>query len=223
MRPLLVLRPEPGASATARRAFALGLHPVLAPLFAVRAVPWTPPQATAFDAVLFTSANAPFHAGPNLARYRHLPAYAVGTATAASARDAGFHDVTTGARDAEQLLAAIDPGVRMLHLCGEHRRALTRTLHQFPVYVSQAVAALPLAARDAMLGGAVAMLHSPRAAALFAMLVEPADRGTIAAVAISIAAAGAAGPGWRSLDSAPAPTDAAMLAIARILCENDAP
>lgn len=225
MKPLLVLRPEPGASATARRAEELGLHPVVAPLFTVRALPWTPPDPAAFDAVMFTSANALRHGGPGLARYFGLPAYAVGEATAAAAHAAGFAEVVAGDGDAEALAARIDQGPhrRVLHLCGEpHRFTGVQAL---PVYASDASGALPLSALSALRAGAVAMLHSPRAAIVFAMLLERAAiaRETVALVAISQAAATTAGPGWRAVETARAPTDAAMLAIARILCENDPP
>lgn len=222
MRPLLILRPEPGASATARRARHLGLCPVIAPLFTVQALPWTPPDASTFDGLLFTSANAARHAGAELARYRHLPAYAVGDATAAAARDAGFADVATGTQDAGQLLAGVDPTSRILHLCGEHRHVLEARVHQLPVYTAQAVGALNDPARKAVATGAVALLHSPRAASLLTALVGSAYRHAVDIVAISTNAAGAAGLGWRSIAAAPDPTDAAMLAIARILCENDA-
>ena len=70
--------------------------------------------------------------------------------------------------------------------------------------------------------GAVALLHSPRAAALFATLADAAglDRRTVAIVGISEAAARAAGGDWRSVSAALAPRDADMLAIARRLCQN---
>ena len=62
--------------------------------------------------------------------------------------------------------------------------------------------------------GAAALLHSPRAAALFAALIDDAriGRADIRLVAISPAAAAAAGPGWRSVAVAPAPetTDAVV-------------
>lgn len=222
MRPLLVLRPEPGASATARRARALGLAPVVSPLFTVRAIAWDPPDASTFDTVLFTSANAPRHAGAGLARYRHLPCLAVGDATANSARDAGFGDVTAGTHDAERLLAAIAPDTRVLHLCGEHRHAAARPTTQIPVYVSQAAETLAAVAREATAAGAVAMLHSPRAAAVLCSLLPRPSRANVAIVAISPAAADAAGSGWATVAAAPRPADAAMLAIARLLCENDA-
>ena len=43
-RPIVVLRPEPGARATVARIEALGAHAVAAPLFAIRPLPWTPPD-----------------------------------------------------------------------------------------------------------------------------------------------------------------------------------
>lgn len=222
MKPLLVLRPEPGASSTARRAEAIGLHPVVAPLFTIRPLAWTPPDPSAFDAVMFTSANALRHGGSQIALYRHLPAYAVGEATAAAARDAGFGGVIAGNGDAQALVGRISHR-RVLHLCGEQHRVTA--LQAVPVYTSEAVDVLPRPAQEAVRAGAVVLLHSPRAAAAFGELLDRTrvPRGGIDIVAISDAAAHAAGPGWRTLAAAPEPTDAAMLAIARVLCENDAP
>jgi uroporphyrinogen-III synthase len=50
MRRLVILRPEPGASATADRARAMGLEPVVMPLFKVEPVDWETPDAGSFDA-----------------------------------------------------------------------------------------------------------------------------------------------------------------------------
>ncbi len=221
MRPILILRPEPGASATAERVRKLGLRPVVAPLFTVRALAWSPPDASDFDAVLFTSANALRHGGPQLARYRRLPAFAVGAATAASARDAGFANVTAGAGNVERLVADVGPEVRLLHPCGRHHRASAGTARHVPVYASDAADTLPPAAATALSNGAIALLHSPRAASSFAGLVGADVKISATPVAISAAAAAAAGPGWHDIAVASEPTDAAMLAIARRLCEND--
>ena len=67
MRPVLVLRPEPGAGETAARARALGLEPIVAPLFAVRPIAWAAPDPAAYDAVMLTSANAARHGGDGFA------------------------------------------------------------------------------------------------------------------------------------------------------------
>jgi uroporphyrinogen-III synthase len=219
-RPLLVLRPEPGASATAKAAQAMGLTAVVAPLFAVRPLPWTPPEARP-EAVLLTSANAVRHGGTALATLAGLPAYAVGAATAEAARHAGFSRIITGDGDAEAILAlARRDGIgALLHLAGrEHRDVVPHDIRidRCIVYASEAVERLPEAAR-ATLPDAVALLHSPRAARLFASLVDPAG---IAIAAISPATLAAAGPGWRSAEAADMPTDASLLAVAAKLCNQ---
>lgn len=225
--PLLILRPEPGASATARRARALRLETVVAPLFTVQALVWHMPDAAHHDAVMMTSANAARFGGPQLGRYARMPAFAVGSSTAEAMRRTGFADVDTTDGDADALVARIarTPHRRLLHLCGQDFRSFrhpTLTIDHVPVYTASAAHDLPPQAADALRRGAVACVHSPRAAALLTKLADTAaiDRSATALVAISPAAATAAGPGWRSVSHAAAPTDAAMLAIARDLCDN---
>ena len=109
MRRLVILRPEPGASATAARARAMGLEPVTMPLFKVEAVDWDAPDPGLFDALLLTSANAVRYAGERLRSLRQLPVYAVGEATAAAAREAGFEIASTGDTRIERLLCSIPP------------------------------------------------------------------------------------------------------------------
>ena len=224
---LIVLRPEPGATATAGRARTLGLDPVVASLFAVEPLAWDPPDPARFDALMMTSANAARHAGPWLRLYAHLPAFAVGPETAVAMVKAGLSAPAVGDGDADALLSRIraDGFGHVLHPCGEHRnspRIGEARVTPVPVYAARAADALGPAAIDAARDGAVALLHSPRAAALFATLADAAglDRGSVAIVAISGAAARAAGGGWRSVSAAPVPRDADMLAIARGLCQN---
>ena len=208
-RRLLVLRPEPGASATIARAATLGLKTVAIPLFTVVSLAWEAPEPGGHDALMLTSANALRDAGPALARYRTLPTYAVGEATAAAARAAGFGDVRVGDKDAVALLErmAADGVRRPLHLAGrEHREAghPALTITRRTVYAADPVEALPVLA-----DGVIALLHSPRAGRVFAGLVE--DRSTIAIAAISPAVAHAAGDGWQAVAIAAAPNDAALL------------
>ena len=87
---LLILRPEPGASETAARAKAIGLEPVVAPLFEIIGVAGPPVEPGRFEAVLLTSANGARHAPAGLTV---LPCFAVGERTAAAARSAGFGEV----------------------------------------------------------------------------------------------------------------------------------
>src|SRR5262245_54019584 len=179
MRPVLVIRAQPGAAETGARAAALGLDCRIVPLFNAQAVPWDAPDAAAFDAVMLTSAQAPRHAGPDLAAYRHLPCYVVGESTAAVAAGAGFVDVRAGTGDGDALLTLMARnGVeRALHLCGRNRRAYARpglSIARTVVYAVDGVVSLPAAALAALREEAVALLHSPRAASHFAALSDDA-------------------------------------------------
>ncbi|MEP7004864.1 MAG: uroporphyrinogen-III synthase [Sphingomonas bacterium] len=221
-RPLAVLRPEPGNTATADRIEALGLQPIRLPLFAVRALSWTPPDPADHDALLLTSANALRFAGLDLADLLSLPVLAVGEKTAESARLAGFDVMAAGNTDSAAMLAlASARGLsRVLHLGGRDRAIepngpVTRAI---PVYASEEV---PVAAeRIERLRGATALLHSARAAAGLGALVDTHGiaRSEIAIAALSLAVAAAAGTGWAAIAIAAAPTDAALIAAA---CTRD--
>jgi uroporphyrinogen-III synthase len=207
-----VLRPEPGNAATAARLAAAGFGDVLRlPLFAVRPVAWTAPDGA--DALVLTSANAVRHAGAGLAGLRHLPVLAVGAATAAAARAAGLTVAWTGQGDASALAEPLRRHARPLHLAGREHRALPGVETRV-VYASAAVA--PEAGALAACAGRVALLHSARAAAAFAGLV---DRAGIRVAALSEVVAAAAGPGWAAVAIAAAPTDAALVAAARALAD----
>ena len=221
MAPLLILRPEPGARRTLARAAALGLRARAVPLFEIVALAWDAPNPADFDALLLTSANALRQAGADLELYRGLPVHAVGAATAAAARAAGFGEVRTGPGDVGALLAGLAPPLRLLHLCGADRRDAAAegiAITPVPVYASRESDGAGLAA--ALAEGPVVLLHSPRAAARLAALVE--NRAGLAIVAISPAAADAAGGGWGQVAIAERPRDEALLAIAARLCEDRA-
>ncbi|URW75719.1 uroporphyrinogen-III synthase [Sphingomonas donggukensis] len=200
-----VLRPEPGNAATAARLIAAGLTPVRLPLFEVRACDWTPPDPAQFDALLVTSANAIRHGGAGLAALHSLPVRAVGEATATAARAAGFRVESVGTGG----VADVPRHGRLLHLAGREHHALPG-VETVVVYASD-----PLTPDLAPLAGAIALVHSPRAAARLAALVTA--RATITLAAISPAAAAAAGTGWRHVAVAARPSDAALVALAAVL------
>jgi uroporphyrinogen-III synthase len=225
-RALLVLRPEPGASATAARAAALGLKAIVAPLFTITPVAWSAPDPAGFDALLLTSANAARHAGPQLARYNGLPVYAVGAATARAARSAGFAGVVEGNADGAALVsrAASDGASRLLHLAGREHLSVDSAgvgIERRVVYAAEVAGRLPQAACNALGAGAIALLHSPRAAATFRLLVTEAGLtpAGIRIAAISAAALSAAGTGWQAALAAESPDDDALLAAAARLCD----
>ncbi len=217
MRRLFILRPEPGASASVERARALGLDAVAVPLFAVSPVAWDAPEAARFDGVLLTSANAVRHSGEAIERLHGLKVYAVGEATAESAREAGFEIAATGDADAAGLLGSIAPDLRLLHLCGADRQGsgdAAQAITPVVVYRADAIDAPMLGG----LAGQVAAVHSPRAAGRLAELVEQGSSIRIAA--ISASAAEAAGTGWERIETAAAPNDSALLALAARLCDK---
>jgi len=217
MRRVLVLRPDPGASATVERARQRGLDAFAVPLFEIEPVAWQALDPSGFDALLLTSANAARYGGEGLAQLRHLPVHAVGSATADAARDAGFTLARVGEGGVDALLRSLNPELKLLQLCGEYRIAPAGALQEITpvvVYRSAEKAAPDLSGIE----GCVALIHSPRAGRRLAELVG--ERGTIAIAAISPAAAAAVGEGWASVQAAEAPNDDALLALAERLCNK---
>jgi uroporphyrinogen-III synthase len=217
VKPLLILRPEPGASRTADRAKALGLNPIIRPLFEIVPRAWDAPDPSQFDAIVLTSANAAIHAGYSLTKYAHLRAFVVGAATELAVRATGFRDIATGHGNSASLLHMLAQAgfTRPLHLAGEDHvpyPSLPFTLTTRIVYASVPV---PVALPDQP---CVALLHSARAAQRFAAVCQA--RTTTDIVTISREVADAAGTGWYRVMPADAPNDDAMLALAAPLCKS---
>lgn len=210
-RRCLVLRPEPGAAATVARLEAAGLAAMAMPLFATRAIAWAPPDPADFDALLITSANAIRFAGAGLARLAHLPVVAVGAASAAAAQAAGLVICHTGTGDAASAVAGAAP-MRLLHLAGRDRVAVPGVT-AVTVYAAEALP--PPAGLATAAQGAVALLHSARAARRLAALIEMPATTRIAAISAAVAAA--AGRGWEAVAVAARPDDAALVAAATTL------
>lgn len=218
-RPLLVLRPEPGNGETCTQALDRGIEPIGIPLFTVEPVAWSADPPASYAGILLTSANAVRHAG-DLSDWLTLPVYAVGGATAAAAREAGFESVVEGDRDVARLIAKVATlgKHRLLHLAGEDWTAFDPG----PIEIDRRIAyraveiAAPAGLTRALAAGPVALLHSVRAAHRLAACADGKDR--IVLVAISNAVAQAAGPGWREVAIAPLPRNDAMLEIAAQYC-----
>ncbi len=220
---LLLLRPQPGNDASAARARAMGLDVVQIPLFETLAHEPEPVPEGPFGALLLTSANGARFGADVLARFAHLPLYAVGEATARAAREGGHAHVLTGGGDAASTAAMIvrDGHARLLHPCGAEVRPfdpLGLSVVRHIVY--RAVPREDAAVRPLFdaLGPAVAAIHSPRAGQRFAALIDSARRGAFHLAAISPAAAQACGPGWAGIAVSPTPDDTALLACAERLC-----
>jgi uroporphyrinogen-III synthase len=225
MIPLIVIRPQPGADATAAAARDLGLDAKACPLFEIVAVAWEAPDPAEIDALLIGSANAVRHAGPALARYRDKPVHAVGQATAAAARAAGLTIAAVGTGGLGGVLAGVTDCSRLLRLAGREHVELTVPagifLTQRIVYASDPRPVPPeLAAL--LRTPAVVLLHSAAAARHFAAECErlALSRAAIRLATIGPRVTAASGAGWAQIATAPRPSDAALLAQARHLCQN---
>jgi uroporphyrinogen-III synthase len=98
LKGVLITRPEPGASETAQRVTALGLLPIVAPVLVITFSQLRLPHRLA--ATVLTSRNAV--AACSAVLYDR-PVFAVGTATAAQATEAGFRHVFNADGDAAAL------------------------------------------------------------------------------------------------------------------------
>jgi uroporphyrinogen-III synthase len=127
--------------------------------------------------------------------------------------------VGTGDEGVDRLLDMIPADLKLLHLCGEDRKAPSDARQAItPTTVYRAV---EIDVPGLEVGpNAVALVHSPRAGRRFAELVK--DRSTVAIAAISRAAAERTGTGWESVETADVPTDDALLALAARLCNKPA-
>lgn len=219
-RRIAVLRPEPGNRATVTALRQAGLEAIALPLFEIVPVAWAPPDPAAHDGLLLTSANALRCAGPTLDRFAGMPVFAIGTATALEAREAGFDLAAVGSDGIAEIvaIAAARGHRRLLHLAGRDRvPAPSGVSAVVTVYESHAIYRAPAELRP--IEGGVALLHSPRTARRFATLAEAIDRGTVRLAALSPAVADAAGTGWAEIAVAATRDDAALVALARRLAD----
>jgi uroporphyrinogen-III synthase len=93
-RQVWVTRAAPAAESTAERVRALGFDAVVAPLLQVRPVGAGPIDVNGVGALAFTSVNG-VEAFAARSAWRDARVFAVGAATGAAARSAGFKDILT--------------------------------------------------------------------------------------------------------------------------------
>ncbi len=228
---VLITRSESEAQATATRVAALGHRPILSP--AIRIVPRTLSLAGLgrLQAVLVTSGNAIASLPATL---HATPLLAVGDATAARARSAGFWRVSSAGRDAAALaqLARLscDPdGAPLLVAAGESQGGrLVGSLRRRGFRVARRVAyatrpcgRIADAAWDEMAAGQVraALFFSPASALAFVGAMRRrgpaacARMTPVTAIAISPATADALSPlPWAGIRVASAPNQDELLA-----------
>lgn len=188
---LLVTRPQPDADETAGRLRALGHAVLVAPMTRIALSP-EPANLTAPAAVLLTSRNAvrALQGWPSADAWRRLPAYAVGGATAALARDIGFTDVHEGNGDAAALAKLVRADFakaagQILYPAGRDRSAdLAGMLAGFTVTTVEAYRGIAATQLDHTMATAIksaaidgGLFFSRRTATIFADLVNAAGVG----------------------------------------------
>lgn len=222
---VLTIRPEPGCTATVAAGRVAGLPIEGQPLFEIRPLSWEAPRSNDIDALLFGSANAIRHGGPALEAFRSKPVYAVGSATAAAAEEAGFVVAAVGPGVLQPLVDTVAAPLRMLRVTGaEHVplkapagiQVITRIAYE------SVPSPLPRSLAERLGGGGLVLLHSAAAARHFA---AECDRRDVPRDAVELATLGpriadAAGEGWLKVRCATEPSDAALLALARQMCHE---
>lgn len=215
---LLIIRPQPGADATARRLRAAGYEPILMPLFSIEHLPMQRGSTDVYDAILLTSGNGARAALEFLTHNHIKPIYAVGSATASALHALSLPVTQTGSEGVEALVrgAVADGHQRLLWLAGEdyspmppvegvtidieivYRSATVSTPDDFVRHVSESD---------------VVILHSSRAARYFGELCASMGlpRAKVRLATFSSAIAKAAGENWAAMIIADAPNDAALL------------
>jgi uroporphyrinogen-III synthase len=228
LKRVLITRPEPGATETAARLTALGILPVIAPILSIVARDVHVPEYVA--AVLLTSRNAVAACPPSL---HSRPVFAVGTATAAHAAEAGFSNVFNADGDAEALSKLVantltpEAGPLFLptgqgqgaNLAASLRQRGFRVLRQV-AYQAVCVSALPEAAETHLRQRQLtaAMFFSGQTSRHFVHLIQAAQLSDavrdVEAVSISERAAMALRPlPWRRISVAATPNQDAMLVL----------
>ena len=237
---MLVTRPEPDASDTARRLNALDIETVIDPLLSAEILPTSLPSAIGFAAMAVTSANAlrALDSRGELPNYRNLPLYAVGDRTAEAARRLGFATVASAAGNFAGLVALL-AGARLdgpvlypaaRHQAGDLGKALAPhgiMVITTAIYAMTPAATLGEATRAALAAGSIdaALFYSRRTAETFAGLAAPCrDRSKLGMLCLSEAvAAPLVAAHFVRVALAEHPSEAAMMGLALSFARDQNP
>lgn len=223
----LILTTRPAGDAAEDIAFLEqhGRSAMSAPMLEIKPLDPALPDASEFDAVVFTSRHAAGMVGDR--GFHEKPCYCVGEATALEAQKAGFTCITTGPGDGEGLAGLIggeNPGrvfwASGLHTGFDMEKALAPMgveATRLAVYEAARTAGLAPDALAAIRNGdvGVVLVHSGRAGEHFSDLLDRhglrPQKAAMALIAISSRAAGLCGEGWHTIEVVDSPLRTAML------------
>jgi uroporphyrinogen-III synthase len=228
MKTVIVTRPREEGAPFAERLAARGMTAILSPVLEIRLIDIAGELGGA-DALAFTSQNGLKSYLASHGR-THLPVFAVGAATAAAARAAGFAEVSSaegdGAALADLIARRLTPDAAILHVAGRDEAfnlAGALKARGFPArravgYAAEAAGSLSAEAITALAAPTGALwvaLFSARSARVFLDLAGRAGVGEkrrgVGAACLSRTIAEAAGPGWRETRIAARPSAAALI------------
>jgi uroporphyrinogen-III synthase len=208
----LVTRPRCEAAGLAAALAVRDIAVIIEPMIEIRDCDGPPPDLTGVQALLCTSANG-VRALARRCAERGLPLFAVGDATAARGRAAGFSRVESAGGALADLVRLVRERLRpeagrLLHVAGSavagdlagDLRASGFTVARAVLYQSRPAAALSAPCVQALRAASVdfALFFSPRTAATFARLAERAGIAAtlagVTALSISTAADAALAP-----------------------------
>jgi uroporphyrinogen-III synthase len=230
---VLVTRAEGNAEKLATRLAERGHESIIETLMTIRFQPEAARSIAPFldgvQAVLFTSANG-VRAFADATPLRDFRAFAVGDATAAAAREAGFADVTSAGGAVEDLAKLVIGRIKPKDGAVFHAAARVTagdlqglleaagfSVRRAALYEAVEAEQLSDATRQAIAQHEIdaALFFSPRNAATFVRLAAGLEEGCqhMVAVALSSAVAEKLAPlPWRRVAVAAAPNESALLA-----------
>lgn len=235
---ILITRPREDSEPLAAKLRAAGHDVVIEPMLEIRPVPDDVIDLDRVQALLFTSANGVRTFAAREQR-RDLPVFAVGTATAATAREAGFGRVESADGNVDDLIGLVKERLKpedgvLFHAAGRDvagnlAAALTGMgfeVRRAVLYAAEAVSDFSPEVISALRDGAIdlVLFYSPRTAETFRRLIDQNDlAGALAgmkAVAISPTAfEPLAGLRWAHLDAPPRPDEAELLIVVERVAE----
>lgn len=228
---VLITRPAEDAAPLAAALQRDGIQSTTEPLLDIIYLDNALPDLSDFQGLLITSANG-IRAFARLSSRRDLVVWAVGDASARTARDLGFKDVRSASGDVDALAALVSAGASpsagaLLHVAGTRLAGdLAGQLEKVGfgykrcvLYEAQTADSLSDKALSLFAGGSLdgVLLYSPRTALIFGTLVKSADLSdalkTTAAFCLSPAVADKiADLGWRQVAVATSPDEASLIA-----------
>ncbi len=207
MRRVLITRPIDDAAPLIEALRARAVDAMVEPLMTIQSTDEPLPPLDGLQGLLFTSANGVRAFAARTDR-RDLRAYAVGEATAAAARRAGFTEVDVAGGDSDALaqlvIAEADPaGGKLIHVAGtqiagnlsEQLSTAGFTVERAVLYDALSAHSLSPETVEALTSARLdsVMLFSPRSAEIFMTLADASDLGTglsaVSAVCLSQAVA----------------------------------